>query len=69
MGGGIDGGGKDTARRRATSRGLKRSATQRQCPQCHRKGALRSEVTDDGQVRVITCRWADCGYTQERLLR
>lgn len=68
MGAGIDGGG-DAARRSAISLGLKHSAAHRQCPQCKRKGALRSEVTDDGNVRVVTCRWQDCGYSQERILR
>jgi ribosomal protein S27AE len=43
---------------------MRRSATNRQCPQCRRKSALRFHSDDLGFGS--TCRWQDCGYTTYR---
>ena len=47
--------------------GAERSARQRTCPSCGRKGALRQIVVKDvesGRPERAgnVCRWSDCGY-------
>lgn len=48
--------------RTATSRGMKRSAKQRQCPKCKRKAAVKTQWT--GGFQWKWCRWDDCDYAK-----
>lgn len=56
--------GKRNRWRSNVSAGLKHSAALRRCPQCKRKGALRTQV--DGEFVLTYCRYGDCDYERGR---
>ena len=46
----------------ATSAAMRRSARDRTCPWCERKGALSVHIDAAMGVSLRRCRWKDCGF-------
>jgi hypothetical protein len=49
------------AMRHGTQKAMRKSASDRQCPKCQRKSALKYHSFGDG-TSVTYCRWQDCEY-------